>query len=257
MRPGLLEVRRGALTIRFVQLPPHRAAVLFRHGRLDEAPVPLGDIRAALADGAVAPHVRVTPLLAVDALRFEPHGALADLPNTRRVYWQTADRADYQALVPEGLAGSAVSLVSGAGLDRVPARAFRAAKKRIATLPPVRVDISAENDETLLRSVAPDRLLARPRPRRARRAGQGRALRSRRRALPQDEAIVAQVAPATEALAALNQAAALAKADDALYASASVIPVAWAVDARFVSSRVRGWREDRLGDVDYARVTLR
>ena len=36
-----------------------------------------------------------------------------------------------------------------------------------------------------------------------------------------------------------------------------VIPIAWAVDARLVSPRVRGWSEDGLGAVDYARVRLR
>src|SRR5262249_14615780 len=35
------------------------------------------------------------------------------------------------------------------------------------------------------------------------------------------------------------------------------IPIARSVDARFVSPRVRGWREDGRGVVDYARVRLR
>ena len=35
------------------------------------------------------------------------------------------------------------------------------------------------------------------------------------------------------------------------------IPVARAVDARFVSPRVRGWREDARGLVDYSRVNVR
>jgi hypothetical protein len=35
------------------------------------------------------------------------------------------------------------------------------------------------------------------------------------------------------------------------------IAVARAVDARFVSPRVRAWREDARGVVDYARVSLR
>jgi len=32
------------------------------------------------------------------------------------------------------------------------------------------------------------------------------------------------------------------------------VPVAWVVDARLVSPRLRGWREDTLGDVDYSAV---
>jgi hypothetical protein len=35
----------------------------------------------------------------------------------------------------------------------------------------------------------------------------------------------------------------------------NVIPICWVADARWVSPRLRGWREDVLGDVDYARVT--
>src|SRR5262249_26096355 len=35
------------------------------------------------------------------------------------------------------------------------------------------------------------------------------------------------------------------------------VPIAHAVDARFVSPRVRGWREDGRGLVDYAAVKLR
>jgi hypothetical protein len=35
------------------------------------------------------------------------------------------------------------------------------------------------------------------------------------------------------------------------------IPIAHAVDARFVSPRARGWHEDARGVVDYSRITLR
>jgi hypothetical protein len=35
-----------------------------------------------------------------------------------------------------------------------------------------------------------------------------------------------------------------------------IIPIAWAVDVRFVSPRVHGWREDRLGVVDYSAVRV-
>ena len=38
---------------------------------------------------------------------------------------------------------------------------------------------------------------------------------------------------------------------------ALVVPVAWVADPRLVSRCLRGWREDRLGRVDYARVTRR
>jgi hypothetical protein len=37
----------------------------------------------------------------------------------------------------------------------------------------------------------------------------------------------------------------------------SSVSIAHAVDARFVSPRVKGWREDARGLVDYTRVTVR
>ena len=188
-------------------------------------------------------------------------GALAGLPNTRRAYWQTADRADYQALVPEAKAGAAASLVAGAGLQRTPASAYRAAKARIPTLPPVRVNIATQAEPVLRYGAS--LLIASWRDlglgARAATAGSTADARFVRLAAPypQEEALLAQLAPQPEVLGALNQTAALARADEALFARAAVVPVAWAVDARLVSPRVRGWSEDRLGDVDYARVTLR
>src|SRR5205807_5281751 len=45
--PGEVMARRGSVTLDFRQVRPARAAVLFGRGELDEAPVPLGDLRAA------------------------------------------------------------------------------------------------------------------------------------------------------------------------------------------------------------------
>jgi hypothetical protein len=56
------------------------------------------------------------------------------------------------------------------------------------------------------------------------------------------------------AVAANDQTSALARFDDDLSASARFVPVAWVVDARLVSPRLRGWSEDALGDVDYTAV---
>jgi hypothetical protein len=260
-RNSEIVARRGTLTVRFAQVAPSRAAVLFRRGLLDEAPVPLGDIQAALADGTIRPAVRVQQLLAVDALAFDPRGALARRPGLRRVYWQTADRADYQALVPEAKAGTAVSLIPGAGLDRVPASAYRAAKSRIPALPSLRLEIASPADPVL--RYGSSLLIAAWRDlglgaRAAPPGGHGDALFVRLTPpYPQEEALLAQVAPQAALLGALNQTRALARADASLFARSEVIPVAWAVDARLVSPRVRGWSEDRLGDVDYARVKLR
>jgi hypothetical protein len=224
--------------------------------------VPLGDIRAALADGTIRQAVRVQPLLAVDALVFDLRGGvLARHPNMRRVYWHTADRADYQALVPEGMTGAAASLIAGAGLQRAPASAFRAAKAQISTAPHVRVNIATQAEPVL--RYGSSLLIASWRDiglgARAATVGQRVDARFVRVAAsyPQEEAMLAQLAPQPEVLGALKQTVALARADEALFARTAVIPVAWALDARLVSPRVRGWSEDRLGNVDYARVTLR
>jgi hypothetical protein len=134
-RPGEIVVRRGGLRIVFRQLEPYRAAVLFRSGRLDEAPVPLGDIRAALADELVEGAVRVTPLAAVDSL------VASRLPaSLQRALSATADRRDYALLVPEDRQAAGPS---------PPAREIRAARRGIATLPHVRVRIAVEGDGTL------------------------------------------------------------------------------------------------------------
>ena len=36
-----------------------------------------------------------------------------------------------------------------------------------------------------------------------------------------------------------------------------LVPIAWVADARLVSPRLRGWREDELGNVDYGRIRFR
>src|SRR5207237_9508300 len=66
------------------------------------------------------------------------------LPARRRVYWQTANRADYSELVPESTGAAALSLVA----TRAKARpnAFRDALKAIRVLPRVRVRIGVPAD---------------------------------------------------------------------------------------------------------------
>src|SRR5262249_59616714 len=73
--------RRGSTTLVFRRLAPQAAVLAFRAGRVDEAPVPLGDIRALRGDPAL--HVRST--LALDAVVLDPR-----LPvRVPRVYWLT------------------------------------------------------------------------------------------------------------------------------------------------------------------------
>ena len=206
-RRGEVVVRRPGLRIVFRQVEPHRAAVLFRRGRLDEAPVPLGDIRAALDDGTVKDAVRVTQLAAVDGLR------ASRLPRSvRDTLAATAARHDYAQLVPEDL---------DAAMPSPPALVFRAARDDVHDLPKVPVRIGVEGDPSLAYGAS---LLA-----------------ASWRDLDLDVHVVRRGANAFFTRGS----------------AANTIPIAKAVDARFVSPRVRGWRERSNGVVDYSRVTLR
>jgi hypothetical protein len=206
-RRGEIVLRRGPLRVVFRQVEPHRAAVLFRRGMLDEAPVPLGDISAALADEAVQGAVRVNRLAAVDALD------ASRLPaSLRAALWATADRRDYALLVPEDLDAAAKS---------PPARAFRRARRAIPDLQHVPVRVRVESDGTLRYGAM---LLA---------------------ASWRDLGLDVRVSDRN------------ANAFFSRRSPARGIAIARAVDARFISPRVRGWREDARGVVDYARVSLR
>jgi hypothetical protein len=261
-RDGEIVAERAALRLVFRQVEPHRAAVLFRRGELDEAPVPLGDIRAAQLDARVGTAVRVTRLLGIDTIVVSPRGSLAGLPDTINAYAATLDRGDYQALVPEFQADAATSLVPGYGPTRVRARDFRAARRQIATLPPAVAGVGADPEVRYGR----DLLVAawRDVALHARNSGDDARLRRVLAPYAQDEALLASLyvdgdacvrRALPPALRELAHAEALRRADDAC--SASVLPVAWVADARFVSPRVKGWREDRLGFVDYARIRFR
>jgi hypothetical protein len=206
-RHGEVVVRRPGLRVVFRQLEPHRAAVLFRRGRLDEAPVPLGDIRAALDDRTVENAVRVTQLAAVDGLR------ASGLPRSvRDTLAATAARREYAQLVPEDL---------DAAMPSPPARVFRSARDGVHDLPKVPVRIGVEGDPALAYGAS---LLA-----------------ASWRDLDLDVHVVRRGANAIFTRGT----------------GAGAIPIARAVDARFVSPRVRGWRENSSGVVDYSRVRLR
>jgi hypothetical protein len=206
-RPGRIVVRRGGLQVVFRQLEPHRAAVLFRRGELDEAPVPLGDIRAALADATVKPAVRVKRLRAVDTL------VATKLPEPlRNALSATADRRDYAQLVPED---------PHAAMPSPSPRLFRDTRRGISDLPRVPVRIAVIGDATLRYGAS---LLV---------------------AAWRDLGLDVRIAQ-HDANALFTRRFGLGS-----------IQIAHAVDARFVSPRVSGWREDAQGVVDYARVTLR
>lgn len=220
-RPGLrLDVRR---------LEPNEALRLFRAGELDEAPVPLGDLRASKLDPQLAPAVRVRRLLAADVVVFDRTVP----PEVRQVYDATADRADYQALVPEFEAPPAESLT-----DRSPPKAsaaviaLREARKKIPSLPKIAVRFADPVDPDL--SYGLNLLVAAWRD-----LGLG--------------AVVGR--PASASFERLFAPYPRATALSAAARGRLVVPVAWAADARLVSPRLRGWHEDELGSVDYSRVS--
>lgn len=206
-RAGEVVVRRGPVRIVFREVEPHQAAVLFRRRRLDEAPVPVGDIRAALDDATVGDAVHVTNLAAVDGLR------ASRLPQSvRDALAATAARRDYAQLVPEDLE---------AAMPSPPARVFRSARDGVHGLPSTPVRIGVEGDPALAYGAS---LLA-----------------ASWRDLDLDVHVVRHGANATFVRGSAD----------------GTIPIARAVDARFVSPRVRGWRENAQGVVAYARVRVR
>ena len=275
---------RPGLRLVFTKLAPHAAALAFRRGRVDEAPVPLGDLQAARLDRALAGEVRARPLLAVDLVAFRMRaGPLLGLPNTRRDFWLTADRQDYEALVPERAATAAYGLLPGAS-SRGGAAAARGARSQIPSLPPTALPVLVSRD--------PDRVYAAQLAvSQWRELGLGPSVRPQRdfeRVLatgapaawfdrltapyPLDEALFGRLlltrdgrnpwlAAGSEpehllrrALAARDEGPLLRRADERLQSKSAVVPLAYAVDARLVSRRLRGWRQDALGAVDYARV---
>jgi hypothetical protein len=258
-------VRRPGLTVVFRRVAPLTALDEFRRGRLDEAPVPLGDIVAMRRDPKLGATLRQRRLLAQDLVIFRGGPALSVI----RTYWDTADRTDYEQLVPE-LAGSAAYGLVGRGEQRDPAR-FRDALKRIPSLPREQVRVGVPPDPVL-------RFGARVLYAQWRDVGLGPVLVSdsarnvttdfRRviAAYPQAEALLADAVYRSgfgrpdllaAVLASTEQGPAMERLDGALRSLGRVVPIAWVVDARLVSPRLEGWREDVLGNVDYAEVRSR
>jgi hypothetical protein len=265
--PQRLIARRGRVRLVFSRLVAVDAVRAWRDGEVDEAPVPLGDLRRLRLDASVATFVHVRPLLGVDLVAFDMrNGPLADLPHTRRVYWQTANRVDYAQLVAGGAASPVFSL---AGSARAPGpAALRGARRDVASLPPVSVPLATPRDPEL--RYAAETLVADWRelglgPRVVARSSSARFERLVA-AYPEDEALLAQLllpedSPARRfllgALAKRDQKAALAHIDAVLRAQAAVVPIAGVANARLVSPRLRGWRQDTLGVVDYTAVRAR
>jgi hypothetical protein len=229
--PSRVVTERNGMRVEVRKLQPFQALREFRAGRLDEAPVPLGDIRAAKLDRQLGPAVRVRRLLAADVVVFSPEVSA----EVRDVYDDTADRADYQALVPEFEAPPAEDLHErGQPSASDAAIALREARKRIPGLPRVAVHFARPDDPTL--AYGTNLLVAAWRD-----LGLGAVVGGGKGAR------LERIAPAFPQARELER----------LGGNEFVVPIAWVADARLVSPRLRGWREDELGSVDYAAVRLR
>jgi hypothetical protein len=259
----LVVLRNDDLTLEFHRLGAREALQSFRRGELDEAPVPAGDI-VATRESALAPALRARTLLALDTVTFS-----SPVPaEVRRVYRDTANRGDYEQLVPELTGAGAYGFLGG---EKANPSGYRRALAAIPALPKVRVGLGVPLDPALRtggrllyaqwRDVGlGPQLLADTSP------TADAALRRIDAAYPQDEAIAAELVlrdrlgprvPLERALRETQQRAGLRRVDRALWDAARAIPIAWVVDARLVSPRLDGWREDLLGNVDYAEVRSR
>ena len=245
-----VELRDGGTRLVFRRLGRLATLRAIRRGDVDEAPIPLGDV----GDFRSSPALHVRRLLAVDALTFRPDAMPRSI---RRAYADTANRGDYQALVAEDEAAAAYGLVGHS--NSLDPAAFRHALSTIRSLPLRRVRIAVPADATLQYGVR--LLLAQWRevglgPTLVPAGAPADAAFVRDAALyPQDEALLRPLG-LDAALGADDQRPAFDRLDAQLRASASVVPISWVADARWVSPRLHGWREDVLGDVDYTRVRL-
>jgi hypothetical protein len=280
--PNRLVLARPGLRLVFVRMSPLAAVRAFRAGRLDEAPLPNGDLAPARADPRLRGLLRVRPLDAVDLVQFRmAGGVLADLPRTRRVYWQTAQRGDYDALVAERAAPPAFGLLPGGSEHARPAD-VRAARRLIPDLPPVDLPILVEpgladaaelvgadwrdlglGPRVVTRRDAADRLAA---------GDYQAAFRRLRAPYAAPEALFAALllpsdgrnpwlgrpsAARSLLVRALGNEVPLDRVDGALREAAAVVPLARVAEARLVSRRLAGWRQDAVGVVDYRVVSVR
>jgi hypothetical protein len=233
--PRRVVVRRPGLTVVFRRMEPYAALTAFRRGELDEAPVPQGEVRAMEAHVTLGPALRARPLLGLDVVVLPATFP----PDLLRAYRLTAPRAEYQGLINERVAGPAYGLRAGVKAIR-PADARRA-RASIRGQPRIPWRLTVPGNPELVEAAElvwaewqqlglPVRLVP---------SARGEEARFRRVIAPSPEAI-------SRALGLRpNQ-----RADH-------VVPLAWVAEARLVSPRVRGWRMDELGVVDYSDVSLK
>lgn len=227
-------VARPRLTIVFRRLDAFAAVRAFRRGELDEAPVPQGEIRALEADDVLGPALRAQSLEGLDVVIFDRHVPRA----VRRAYWLTAPRGEYQGLIPERVAPAAFGLLPDA--DETSAADVRSARSSIRDLPRVPVRLAVANRPELVEAAEIP-------------WAEWRQLGLPVTLVPGGGDTEARFVRATspEATAELRQRSGADQPEVAL-----ILPLARVAEARLVSPRVRGWRMDAHGVVDYSRVSL-
>ena len=227
--PARIVAERDGLRVELRKLEPYRALRLFRAGKLDEAPVPLGDIRATKLDPQLAPALRVRRLLAADAVVFD-----RSVPRKlRKVYDDTRIAPTTRRLSPSSRRRR--PRISAIAASQAPRRPRSRCATRSSGFPrcPSVPSVSPGSDPTL--AYGTNLLVAAWRD-----LGLGAHVGG-------DDAQLVRLAAAYPKLSALT-----------LYGPANaLVPIAWVADARLVSPRLRGWREDELGSVDYGSVRLR
>jgi hypothetical protein len=239
--PRRIVAVRPGLRVEFVRMKPYAAAIAFRRGQVDVAPVPLGDLQAVLRDEALRGSVHVRPLLGVDLVRLDR----TILRAVRRLLWLAADRADYRRLIPESAAGAAWGLRRNAPpADRPTVRELR---RRAWPFHRVRIRLAGGYEAQLLaawwREAGLDVTIAE----RGANAHFERVLAP----YPSEEALFVAV------LGRRAQSRPLATLDRELRENARIVPIAWVAGAKLVSRRLAGWRQDELGRTDYSRVHIR
>jgi hypothetical protein len=250
-------LRREGSTVEFQRVAPREAVREFRQGALDEAPVPIGDVGATAADPRIGTAVKKRTLLGLDVVVLPP--IAHDL---RIAYRDTAARGDYEELIPEAAGAGAFGFF---GDEKGSPARYRHAVAAIRTLPRRQVAIDVP---PMLRAGArilygqwrdvglgPKLVSGSAKPQ----ASFMRLMSSyaQQEAIPAELVLRSGLEPREgllQALGATRQQAELKRVDTALWASARAVPIAWVVDARLVSPRLQGWREDALGNVDYASV---
>ncbi|MGH2922365.1 MAG: hypothetical protein ACRDKU_09890 [Gaiellaceae bacterium] len=217
-----IEITRPGLTVVFHRMDPFAATRAFARGELDEAPVPQGEIRAVEAHPVLGPTLRGRELRGLDVVVFPPR-----LPDSLlRAYRLTAPRGDYQQLISERVACPAYGLRPDA--KRSSPADFRRARASIRTVP--RIPLALGIPELPELAEAAELAWAEWRQ-------LGLPIRLVPEASDPDARFVRMVPP----MRAERE---------------NVVALGWVAEARLVSPRVRGWRMNALGLVDYTRVTL-